>query len=61
MVHPQKLEICSSLSLASAGNANDPNCVVDVGDVDFLVSTMLDGPVDLPAAVVVSFTIIADL
>lgn len=37
---------------ASAGNANDPNCVVDVGDVDFLVSTMLDGPVDLPAAVV---------
>jgi len=49
------------LSLAGAEDANDPNCVVTTGDVEFLVSTMLDGPVNLPPSVVVSVTNIADL
>jgi len=49
LVNCQKLK---TLLGASAEDANDPNCVVTTGDVEFLVSTMLDGPVNLPPSVV---------
>ena len=49
------------MSLAGAGEANDPNCVVATGILEFLVGSMMDGPVDLPPSVVVSVTNIADL
>ena len=49
------------MSLAGAGEANDPNCVVATGMLEFLVGSMMDGPVDLPPSVVVSVTNIADL
>ena len=52
-----KVDKYISTLLDSAGDPIDPNCVINVGDGEFLVSTSLDGGVDLPATIVVSFTI----